>query len=182
MRMAFSCTCQPNMKEPKAQISRQRKKAPGPPGRSHRCTTAGCQEKNKDSKESFLVFGIKNSRGRLQQCGRRHTRMDSSVHTSVTKGDTEGKTAWWNSCTKPPVIEAWGSSASSSSFSFAPEQVRGKGHLSDHACNAAGRRRRSLTQHNPDFVQHVVQGPDVWGPVGVAKASLEGKEPGQNLR
>lgn len=138
MRMAFSCTCQPNMNEPKAQTSRQRKKAPGLRGRSHRCITAGCQEKNKDGKRSFLVFVTKNYTQRLQPCGRRRTRMDSSVHTSVTEGDTEGKTACWNSCTKPPVIEARGSSASSSSFSFGPEQGRGKRHLSDHGCVSIG--------------------------------------------
>lgn len=93
MRMAFSCTCQPNMKEPKAQISKQRKKPVGPRGRSHRCATAGCKEKNKDDKILSFVFVIKKSAVRPQPCGRRHTRMDSSVHTSVTEGDTEGKTA-----------------------------------------------------------------------------------------
>lgn len=56
MRMAFSCTCQPNMKEPKAQISKQRKKPPGPRGRSHRWATAGCQEENK-GKGQKVIFG-----------------------------------------------------------------------------------------------------------------------------
>lgn len=50
------------------------------------------------------------------------------------------------------------------------------------AGNAGGRWRASLTQHGYAFVQHVVHCPDVGGPVGVAEASLEGKEPGQNLR
>lgn len=138
--------------------------------------------KNKGGKRSFLGFVIEDSTKQLQTCGRTPTRMDSSVHTSVTEGDTEGKTECWNSCTKPPVIEARGSAASSSSFSFAPEQVRQKRHLSDLVCSAGRRRRRSLTQHNDAFVQYIVQGPDVGGPVGVAEASLEGKEPGQNLR
>lgn len=55
-------------------------------------------------------------------------------------------------------------------------------HLCDDDSDTAGRRRRSLTQHNHAFVQHVVQGPDVGGPVGMAEAPLKGEEPGQNLR
>lgn len=42
--------------------------------------------------------------------------------------------------------------------------------------------RWSLTEHGQDFVQHVVQGPDVGGPVGMTEAPFEGEESGQDLR
>lgn len=43
-RMAFSWTCHPNMKEPRAQSSRQRRKPRAPRGRSHRDATAGFRD------------------------------------------------------------------------------------------------------------------------------------------
>lgn len=46
-----------------------------------------------------------------------------------------------------------------------------------------GRRRgRGLTERHQDFVQHVVKGPDVGGPVGMTEAPLKGEETGQDLR
>lgn len=44
MRMAFSWTCQPNMKEPRAQSSRQRRKPRAPRGRSQMDAAAGFRE------------------------------------------------------------------------------------------------------------------------------------------
>lgn len=41
---------------------------------------------------------------------------------------------------------------------------------------------RSLTQCGQALVQHVVQGPEVWGPVGVTEAPLKGEETRQHLR
>lgn len=40
----------------------------------------------------------------------------------------------------------------------------------------------SLTEHRQAFVQHVVEGPDVGGPVGMTEAPLKGEETGQDLR
>lgn len=88
MRMAFSCTCQPNMKEPKAQISRQRKKPAGPLGRSHRCATAGCEEKNKDDKIKTFAFVIKKSAERPQLRGRRDTPGWTAACTQVRRRET----------------------------------------------------------------------------------------------
>lgn len=47
MRMAFSWTCQPNMKEPRAQSSRQRRKPRAPPGRHQMDAAAGFGEGQK---------------------------------------------------------------------------------------------------------------------------------------
>ena len=41
---------------------------------------------------------------------------------------------------------------------------------------------RGLTEHRQAFVQYVVEGPDVGGPVSVTEAPLKGEEPGQDLR
>lgn len=49
-------------------------------------------------------------------------------------------------------------------------------------CYTARRRWQSLTQNHQKLVQHVVQGPDVGGPVGMTEAPLKGEEPGQDLR
>lgn len=43
-------------------------------------------------------------------------------------------------------------------------------------------RRRSLTERHQDFIQDVVEGPDVGGPVGVTEAPFEREETGQDLR
>ncbi len=43
-RMAFSWTCQPNMNEPRAQSSRQRRKPRAPRGRRQMDTTAGFRD------------------------------------------------------------------------------------------------------------------------------------------
>lgn len=51
------------------------------------------------------------------------TRMESTVHTSVTEGEMEGRTVCWKFWTNPPVMEARGRSASCSNFSLTPEQV-----------------------------------------------------------
>lgn len=41
--------------------------------------------------------------------------------------------------------------------------------------------RWSLTKLHQNFVKHVVEGPDIWGPVGMTQAPFEGEEPGQDL-
>ncbi len=41
--MAFSCTCQPNIKDPRAQMTRQRKNPLAPLGRCHILKSAGCK-------------------------------------------------------------------------------------------------------------------------------------------
>lgn len=85
-------------------------------------------------------------------------------------------------------MEARGNSASSSSFSFTPEQVSERRPIISVVRNSFktlcqwSERGRSLTERHQDFVQHVVQGPDVGGPVGVTEAPLKGEEPGQELR
>lgn len=43
IRMAFSCTCQPNIKDPRAQMTRQRKNPLAPLGRCHILKSAGCK-------------------------------------------------------------------------------------------------------------------------------------------
>ena len=45
IRMAFSCTCQPNKKEPKAQRTRQRRNPVMPDGLNHTCHRAGWKRK-----------------------------------------------------------------------------------------------------------------------------------------
>ena len=39
-----------------------------------------------------------------------------------------------------------------------------------------------LTSHRGHFIQHIVQGPEVRGPIGMAQASLEGEKSRQDLR
>jgi len=44
IRMAFSCTCQPNIKDPRAQMTRHRKNPLAPSGLCHILRRAGCKE------------------------------------------------------------------------------------------------------------------------------------------
>lgn len=46
IRMAFSCTCQPNIKDPRAQMTRQRKNPLAPSGLCHILRRAGCKEQS----------------------------------------------------------------------------------------------------------------------------------------
>lgn len=45
IKMAFSCTCQPNIKDPRAQMTRQRKNPLAPLGLCHILKRAGCKGK-----------------------------------------------------------------------------------------------------------------------------------------
>lgn len=115
-------------------------------------------------------------------CWMWHTRMDNRVQTSVTEGETEGRTVCWNSWTNPPVMEARGRSVWCSSFNFTPEEVSERWSYCCIILRRAQRRRRSLTKLHQNFVQQVVQGPEIRGPVGMTKAPLKGEKPGQDLR
>lgn len=82
-------------------------------------------------------------------------------------------------------MEARGRSASFNNFNFTPEQVNEK---SFHCytiilCTllSGPEGRWSLTKLHQNFVKHVVEGPDIGGPVGMAQAPFKGEEPGQNL-
>lgn len=96
-------------------------------------------------------------------------------------------------------MEARGSSASSSSFRRTPEQVYGRfneqrnyvANIKSVGLTVGDRytvfrqsimRRWSLTERRQAFVQNVVEGPDVGGPVGMTEAPLKGEETGQDLR
>lgn len=71
MRMAFSWTCQPNMKAERAQRTMQRTKCRGLPGQRHSFTKHGYQHKPKQSlntlvalsSESWMLWRFVNKRG-----------------------------------------------------------------------------------------------------------------------
>ena len=56
-RTAFSWTCQPNRKEPRAQSSRQRRKPRVPRGRHQMDATAGCRESEREDRKQSETGG-----------------------------------------------------------------------------------------------------------------------------
>lgn len=113
------------------------------------------------------------------------TKMERTVHTSVTEGEMDGRIECWNFCTKPPVMEARGRSASCSNFSFTPEKVHQK---CFHCCTmilstllSGLKCKWNLTKLCQNFVKHVVEGPDIGCPVGMTQTPFKGEETCQNL-
>lgn len=58
IRMAFSCTCQPNIKDPRAQTTRQRKNPLAPLGLCHILKRAGCKEQSGKNGIHFRIWQI----------------------------------------------------------------------------------------------------------------------------
>lgn len=110
IRMAFSCTCQPNIKEQAEHITTERRKVILASLKENKKKIIDFEHNNKIYPILWKIIFLY-SHGAYRLIVKFHNFHNmgiiaATVSTNVAKGLTVGKTAWSYSCTRPEVNEA----------------------------------------------------------------------------